>query len=126
MERTHRNTLKVQRIADGMVIEREPPDAHELVRSGAYRYVSAATPSIYDHLLAHTAAEFTDLARQTVGRVALTATRAEMVDALLPHVESGLITVAHRCEVVAPSVAPVVRPPRSDVAAAGPQWIPFF
>ena len=91
---TERKTLKIRDVATGRVLERQPPDAREMVQSGAYAYASSDEPSIVEQLHALSIVELQDLCRSAGNvNVHLAEPKDACIAFLLPLVEAGTVTL---------------------------------
>ena len=102
---TERRTMKIVELATGLVLERQPPDAHAMVASGAFTFAPADTPSVADALRTMGPEALEALIRTAspeaiaaAPRVAHTATMADsqteyLVARLVRLVEAGAVTL---------------------------------
>jgi hypothetical protein len=92
--RTDYGTMKISQTATGLIFERYPPDAAEMVKSGAFTYVAAATASIRDTLQTKTRAQLV-AAAVSAGRVNNHPNEPlpDLIDWLIRPIELGTIAL---------------------------------
>jgi hypothetical protein len=94
--------MKVQQTATGLVFERQPPDAAELVRQGGFTYAAASAASIRDTLDTKSVKELEAIgatypAHRSHSSIAYPIVgdyRTGLVAALIPAIEAGNITLS--------------------------------
>jgi len=86
--------MKLRHVATGLIIERQPPDASEMIRAGTHQAVDSSTTSIVDQLNALSRNELLDLIRNS-GK---SPHNGEQIDAciryLIPLVEAGTVVLS--------------------------------
>lgn len=85
---------KLERTEDGLIIERKPPDAQEMVEAGLGTLVPADTPSIVDHLLGLLDSELRALLVDAGVNAHHLETRGGLLKRCLPLVEDGTIDLS--------------------------------
>ena len=92
--RTEWHTMKIVNLKTGLVSERQPPDAREMVAGGGWEFVDASTPTIGETLAAMDEVELRSLAAGTDGKVRhYNEPKARIASALTPLVESGEVVL---------------------------------
>jgi hypothetical protein len=88
--RTERHTMKVRRLSDGVVIERQPPDAHAMIDRGGFEFVGLDVPSAFEVLDGMNITELVARASQHF-HVAPGTARTYLIAELVKLVEAGTI-----------------------------------
>jgi len=91
--RTERGTMKVRQMSTGLVFERQPPDAHDVVATGAFEFADRDMPSIAEILRARTREDLVALCTDA-GRPARLNDPLEFIVAnLVQLIEAGTVTL---------------------------------
>ncbi len=85
--------LKIERVADNLVMERRPPDAFEMVATEEFIFVPASTPSLVDTLEAKGHAELRALLQGAGLNVHPRSGLVGLMSLLVPLVEAGTVTL---------------------------------